>query len=418
MTSSCGAWGLLACGLSFVLLDGGAFAGLNAGEQANKGAPTTSAASAVSVQVGTRGELQQAVAKAQPGTRIVIAPGTYEGGLTFTRLQGSKDQPIVLAAADPARPPVIQGGGSCLHLSDPAYVELHHLVLTKGRENGLNIDDGGSPESPAHHVVLRGLVVRDIGSDRNHDGIKLSGVDDFQVEDCTVERWGQRGSAIDMVGCHNGVISDCLFREGDKVGANGVQMKGGSRDLAVRRCRFENAGGRAVNLGGSTGLPYFRPKPQGYEGRDLLVEDCTFIGSMAPVAFVGVDGATVRHNTFYRPTRWVLRVLQENQDAAFVPCRNGSFTRNIVVFQAGDLSTAVNVGPGTEPKSFQFADNFWYCIDRPESTRRAVQLPTPESGGVYGQDPRFRDAPQGDLRLTADSPARTCGPRPIQDRAR
>ena len=369
----------------------------------------------VTVPVKSRDELQQAVAKAKPGTKIVIAPGTYDGGLAFAGLQGSKDKPIILAAADSARPPVIQGGNSCLHLSNPAYVELHNLVLTKGRANGLNIDDGGTADSPAHQVVLKGLVVRDIGSDRNHDGIKLSGLDDFQVEDCTVERWGKQGSGIDMVGCHRGVISNSTFRDGDKIGANGVQMKGGSRDVTVRHCRFENAGGRAINLGGSTGLPYFRPKPQGYEAQDLVVEDCTFIGSMAPIAFVGVDGATVRHNTFYRPTKWLLRILQENQDAAFVPCRNGKFTNNLIAFHSSDVSTIVNIGPKTAPDTFQFANNFWYCIDRPDSTRRAVQLPTAESNGEYGTDPRFRTASKGDFRLATDSPARRFGPRGKQE---
>lgn len=367
------------------------------------------------VQVKTRDELQQAVSAARPGTKIVIAPGIYDGGLSFAGMEGTKDRPIILAAADPAQPPVIQGGNSCLRLSDPAYVELHNLVLAKGRENGLNIDDGGSIETPAHHIVLRGLAVRDIGSDRNHDGIKLSGLDDFRIEKCVVERWGKQGSGIDMVGCHRGVISHSTFREGDKVDANGVQMKGGSSDVTVRRCRFENAGGRAVNLGGNTGLPYFRPRPQGYEAKDLVVEDCTFIGSMAPLAFVGVDGAMVRHNTFYRPARWLMRILQENQDPKFAPCRNGAFTNNIIAFQSDELVSAVNVGPKTATETFQFANNFWYCIGAPDRTRSAVKLPTAESKGVYGQDPGFRDAAGGDLQLIADSPARHFGPRIAED---
>lgn len=292
---------------------------------------------------------------------------------------------------------------------------MHNLVLAKGRENGLNIDDGGSVKTPAHHIVLRGLVVRDIGSDRNHHGIKLSGLDDFRIEKCVVERWGTKGSGIDMVGCHRGVISHSTFREGDKVGANGVQMKGGSSHVTVRYCRFENAGGRAVNLGGNTGLPYFRPSPQGYEAKDIVVEDCMFVGSMAPLAFVGVDGATVRHNTFYRPARWLMRILQENQDPKFVPCRNGKFTNNIIAFQIDELGSAVNIGPKTAPETFQFANNFWYCIGTPERTRRAVQLPTAESEGTFGQDPGFRNAAGGDLQLIADSPAHKFGPRPSED---
>ena len=40
-----------------------------------------------------------------------------------------------------------------------------------------------------------------------------------------------------------------------------------------------------VNIGGSTGRAYFRPRPEGFEAKDITVEDCTFVGSGA--AFVG-----------------------------------------------------------------------------------------------------------------------------------
>jgi len=255
-----------------------------------------------SVSVKSREELIQAVRASKPGSKILLAPGKYEGGLSFQNLKGTAEKPILIGAADPKNPPVFEGGASGLHFTAPAYVELQDLVITKSRGNGLNIDDGGSSDTPAHHVVLRRLVVRDTGSDGNHDGLKLSGLDDFVVEDCTVQRWGKRGSAIDMVGCHQGKILACTIREGDSAGANGIQMKGGSSNILVSRCRFEDAGGRAVNIGGSTGLPYFRPKPQGYEAKDITVSDCVFLGSMAPLAFVGVDGAVVEHNTFYLPT--------------------------------------------------------------------------------------------------------------------
>ena len=186
---------------------------------------------AAAVTVADTDGLRRALADAVPGTTIRIAPGTYRGGLSARGLRGEPGRPIVLAAADPERPPVFEGGDSGLHLSDPAHVELHDLVVAGVRGNGINIDDGGSPDTPAHHVVLRGLVVRDIGPAGNRDGIKLSGVDDFRVEGCTVERWGDRGSGIDMVGCHRGEVAGCTFRHGDRQGDNGVQAKGGSSEI-------------------------------------------------------------------------------------------------------------------------------------------------------------------------------------------
>jgi hypothetical protein len=107
---------------------------------------------------------------------------------------------------------------------------------------------------------------------------------------------------------------------------------------------------------------------------------------MAPVAFVGVDGAVVRYNTFEQPGRWALRILQENRSAGFTGCRNGSFTDNLVVFESSRWAEGgVNVGPGTAPETFTFARNWWYCSDRP--ARSQPRLPVPEQDGVYGRDP-------------------------------
>lgn len=354
------------------------------------------------VTVADDEQLRRALAGAMSGTTIRIAPGHYRGGLSARSLQGEPGRPIVLAAAEHDRPPVIEGGDTGLHLSDPAYVELRGLVIAGVRGNGLNIDDGGSYDSPARHVLLRGLTVRDVGPRGNLDGIKLSGVDDFRVEGCTVERWGSGGSGIDMVGCHRGTVSGCTFRHTEGIGDSGVQAKGGSREVRVAGCRFEHAGSRAVNLGGSTGLAFFRPKPQGYEAKGITVEDCTFIGSQAPVAFVGVDGAEVRHNTIYRPRRYTVRILQETTGPDFVPCRNGRFTDNLIVYRSDEMVLPVNVGPRTASETFELARNAWYCLDAPGRSR--PELPIPEADGVYGVDPRFRDAEGGDLRHDPDGP--------------
>ncbi len=363
------------------------------------------------VSVSSRDELVTTVQNADPGTKVLIAPGEYRGGMNFSGLHGTKGTPIVLAALDPENPPVFVGGASCIHLTSSSYVELHHLILSKATGNGLNIDDGGSATRPSHHIVLRGLQVRDVGPRGNRDGVKLSGVDKFSIEGCSVERWGDSGSAIDMVGCHEGAIENCDFRYRGDISGNGVQTKGGSSDITIKRCRFENAGSRAVNIGGSTGTDYFRPRSPGYEAKNITVEDCIFIGSMAPIAFVGVDGAKVRYNTIYRPKRWAVRILQESQGAEFVPCRNGSFTNNLIAFRSDEVGTVINVGAGTAAKTFSFAKNHWFCIDSPRLSDR-LGLPVVETASCYGQDPKFVDANKKDLRLMSASPVRDAGVRP------
>jgi hypothetical protein len=373
------------------------------------------------VTVSNATGLRAAVAAAVPGTRIQLAPGSYPGGFFFGGVRGEPGRPVVIAAADPAQPPVIQGGGNGFQFSDPEWLELENLVITSATGNGLNLDDGGSFDTPARHIVLRGLRISDVGPRGNRDGLKLSGVVDFRIEGCVIERWGDGGSAVDLVGCHRGLIVSNLFRHtpaAAAAGANGVQTKGGTREVVIRRNRFEHAGARGVNVGGSTGLEFFRPPlvpgAEHAEARDIRVEGNTFVGGTAAIAFVGVDGAEVRFNTISRPERWAIRILQETTAPGFVPCRNGRFTDNLVAFHSSQwFSGGVNVGPNTAPDSFDFARNWWYCLDQPAQSRPT--LPVPEVGGVYGQSPQFRDAANGDLRLLPGSPASGYGAEGLTD---
>jgi hypothetical protein len=121
---------------------------------------------------------------------------------------------------------------------------------------------------------------------------------------------------------------------------------------------------------------------------------------------VGVDGAVVRHNTIYAPRRWAVRILQENTDPRFVPCRQGSFVHNVVAFRSDEVRQVINIGDKTAPKTFDFSGNLWYCIDRPAETRRLVRLPVPERDGTYGVDPGLKDPASGDVAIpkrTADT---------------
>jgi len=372
-------------------------------------------ASAADVKVRDADGLRTALSAAKPGTRVLLEPGEYRGGLSFRGLAGAPGRPIVIRAADPERPPVIRGGGSGIQLTDPAHVEIEHIVFTGASGNGINIDDGGDFESPAHHVAIRDVKVSEVGGRGNNDGIKLSGLTDFVVERSTMDGWGTRGgSGIDMVGCHKGRIEGNVFRNRDAEGASGVQAKGGSSRIAIRKNRFEGAVGRGVNIGGSTGLEYFRPPlasggkgAERFEAAEITVEGNTFIGGVAPVAFVGADRCVVRFNTIYHPGRWALRILQETTTEGFVPSRKGEFTDNLIVYERGRWGGAANVGAGTAPETFRFARNFWYAEDAPERSR--PELPSPEESGTGGRDPLFKDASGGDLSVRDGSPARKAG---------
>ncbi len=136
------------------------------------------------------GEFNRSVSAAKPGDPILVAPGDYGNTFHFRGVRGMAKEPIVIAAADPAKPPRFIGKAAPLHFASPSYLELRDLVISGSSGNGLNIDDGGDPDKPAHHITLRHLHIHDIGPRGNLVSIKLSGVDDFVVKNCTVERWG------------------------------------------------------------------------------------------------------------------------------------------------------------------------------------------------------------------------------------
>ena len=189
-------------------------------------------------QVATNlAEIRQLARSAKPGAIIAIAPGEYQGGLWLQDLHGSEGKPIIIRGSDPKNPPKFTGG-SGVHLSKVSHLVLKDIEIARVSANGLNVDDGGNVTAPSHRVRLENITVTDMPKG-NNDGIKLSGLKDFQVVNCRVERWG--GSAVDMVGCHNGLIEGCLFRSG---GDTGVQAKGGTSRVVIKRNRFVDPGQR------------------------------------------------------------------------------------------------------------------------------------------------------------------------------
>lgn len=342
--------------------------------------PTNAEAQTETVRVKDSSEFRKALGKLRPGTTLLLEPGVYSGGVDLRDVSGTRDLRIVIRGTDPDNPPVFEGGRQAIHLANCSYVTLSNIKAKGFPTNGINIDDGGSFETPAHHIVLENVTIVETGPTGNHDALKMSGVDHFVVRKCRFEGWG--GSGIDMVGCHHGIVEDCIFTGRDGFSqSNGVQLKGGTEDVLVQCCFFKNAGQRSVNVGGSTGLQFFRPKVRDYEARNITIAGNRFVASSAPVAWVTSDGGHIHHNTIVMPDKWVLRILQESRDARFRPCHDGLFERNLIIFDS-KIQTFVNVGPGTSPETFAFRHNAWHDMDR----YREPSLPVPETEGVYLRD--------------------------------
>lgn len=350
------------------------------------------------VSVRTSDALRSALETAEPGTTITLAPREYRGGVYVSGISGKEGAAIIICGGDEDEPPVFTGGNSAIHLSDCNHITIRNITVRGYPGNGINIDDGGTFETPSTQIILENVTIEETGPTGNHDALKMSGVYDFAVRNCTIRGWG--GSAIDMVGCHRGVVEGCrLFGAEGFSQATGVQMKGGTTDILVCNSFFDNAGTRAINLGGSTGLKYFRPRVPDYEAKDITIAGNRFVGSGAPVAWVTADGGHVHHNTFVFPHKWILRILQETSSPKFKPCHGGVFENNLVVYDSR-VGVFVNVGPGTNPDSFSFRGNAWYQVD---GTRKPV-LPAKEEDGVYQVDPELKHIHTEKMVITSDDP--------------
>lgn len=333
---------------------------------------------------------------------MLVAPGTYPA-FNLGALSGQPGMPIGIVANGAVTINAASGVG--IAMSDGQWVVIEGFTIAGATVHGMNLDDGSTLATPSHHVVLRNITINGAGSGGNNDCIKLSGLDDFWVVRSRLSGCN-RGELIDMVGCHRGVIAGNHF---EAPIANGVQAKGGSADILIHGNRFERIPERAVNAGGSTGLSFFRPQNADAEARNIRIISNVFVRSGAtsgsPIAFVGCDACLAAHNTIIEPGRWVVRILQETTDPRFVPSRNGQFVNNLIVLNAAELSTVVNVGASTAPMTFTFGNNLWFATDRGATWTPPISGVPAETGSVVQQDPRLVNRAAGDLHLQAGSPA-------------
>ncbi len=386
-----------------VLMVTGWAAGSAAAAAADANAPDRPASPIV---VADSGQLADALREAGPGTEIHLAPGIYRRGVSVADVRGSAEAPILVRAADPNNPPVFEGMKEAIKLTRCSWITLRGLAFRGCRSNGINVDDGGDEATPSMNIVLEDLSFADIGPSGNHDAIKLSGVRGFIVRRCRFRGWG--GSAVDMVGCHNGLVDRCRFEgvAGYRQ-KNALQIKGGSSYVLVQRCLFLRAGERAVSIGGQTGLPYFRPSSATTEARHVTVAGNRFVGGEAHIAWVTSRQTRVHHNLFYRPAKWVARVLQESTDKRFRRCGAGQFLANLIVTD-GRVVSLVNVGPSTEPESFSFARNIARRLDGETSpvsgiagfspirdVDLSVESPDSDDLRIRSSDPRMEDVGPG-----------------------
>ncbi len=350
---------------------------------------------------GGHATLEAAAAVAQPGDTIMFLAGTHAGGAWVSELRGTP-QNWITVMGDPSGETLIRGGSNAFQISDPAYLRISGLVFDEQTGNGVNIDDAGSFDTPATNIVIERCTWRGINATGNNDMLKMSGVDNFIVRNCVFRNGSPGGSMIDMVGCHDGSFEGNRF---ENAGSNCIQAKGGTRRIRITRNLFLGGGQRAINIGGSTGLPYLRPQDADYEAMNISVFANIFTGAVAPIGYVGAVYCEVFNNTMYLPEKWAVRILQENTDARFQQCGMNTFVNNLVYLDNRAAAPSFNIGPNTRPDTFVLMNNLWFNAEN--AAWPGPNAPVTDMHAIIGQDPLLT-APalrDGDFTPHAGSPA-------------
>jgi hypothetical protein len=353
------------------------------------------AARAGDVTVNSVGALKAALHKAKPGDTVRVAPGTYRPRrgkvFWFGHLKGELGKPITIRAADPDDRPVFKGGSECFQLTRCTNVVVDGIIADGADVNNLQFDF-------CKRLVVMNCVSRDMtskGNNRNCDGIKMPGCDDFLIYKCEVVRWGTGGSAIDMVGCRKGLIARCRFSfpKMTRGSANCTQPKSGTHNIGIYKNLFDDASLRAVQFGGA-GKPMHLGKGKKQSGLDQVAMGNVIVGGECAVVYACTTRTVFEYNTVVKPTKYLVRILKEGD---YGPMSDNVLARNLIVYDPP--ITFQQNGRGTRPEAVSWVENYWYNVGAPAKSLPALKPPVTASEG--GADPKLDE----DFVPAEDSPA-------------
>lgn len=368
------------------------------------------------------GKIQQALAAAQPGDTVLVAPGTYAEGITSVR-GGAAGAPITIKAEGASGSAVVSRAGRVLEVRHPD-ITIDGLAFD-GRyaaTDAVRITSGGD------RFVLRNAEVRR----SSRDCIDMGGPEDVLIENTAINR--------------------CLWWNGKRADAHGIAV-GPVRRLTVRNVTITRFSGDAIQLDPSRSLPGWS---------DVLIEGSTFSLAPLPAAENGFAAGVVpgenaidtkTHADAPRATLVVRDTvaygfgggsianmaafnIKENVEATFDrvtvrdsfiafrlrgPGPNGGAwvdLRNTVVHDVSygiryedyiEQVTASHVTFGAGiGQVFKAANSNWAGIDVRNSLvlRSALPAEAPSAGGNLAVSASaFANASAGDYRLVAGSPA-------------
>lgn len=299
--------------------------------------PRSEPASGRTIDVQNATALRSALAGAQPGDVVMIAPGTYTGTFTLAA-SGTADRPIVVRGWSTAA--VVLDGGNCrtcnvLEVSG-SHVHLERFTIANGFR-ALRFTGANTTANVARRLNIKNVV---------HGTGSASGQTDFYVCDNVIDgrldwpwvfrddatsHWDDRGIEVTGDGhvvCHNSIrgFGDPVLnmkrrsRSWDVYGNDiadawdGVELDYGEGNVRLFHNRFTNVMA-PVSIQPVYGGPAYALRNVAFNVPDEQVKLKSWGGIEEP------SGALIYHNTFVSPER-ALNLLSSIAQHNFVVANN------------------------------------------------------------------------------------------------
>ncbi len=280
----------------------------------------------VRIDGGGMDAIRTAIAESDRGrpTRITIAAGTYRGQCLYVEdHMRTAAAPLWIRGEGTVQIDCNDGNGQALGFDHVAYVAIEGLTVgpATGHYGDSAVHIAGKPIDPntrasygkwdpSHHVIVRGMVARNLhrGADGDGDpdayesgccdGIKVNQAHHIWLLDNRISRTARHG--IDNVGVHDLWVCGNVLE--DMVGAGvGIEAKGGSEDVLLEGNLIRRARHRGIMLGGEgSGNIYMWPWDADYEGRNQVARNNVIIDAAeAGLGFYGCHDCLALHNTVW-----------------------------------------------------------------------------------------------------------------------
>lgn len=339
--------------------------------------------------------IQAAVDASEPGTEIVVAPGTYAESLWIAKPRltlRSATRHAAKIVAPPRRDAVGLGEGA-------NFVTIDGFDITAPGGNGVQTNRTGIDHVFNHHTTVRNCVIHDCGG----GGIQLNHGDYRTVESNVVRHcattgpWGQSGISLWQ--------------------AIALDREPGFHNIVRGNVVWDNSNPPHGTDGNGIIIDDFRNTQHGskngvYPNQTLVENNVAYHNGARGIHVYLSDHVVVRNNTAYH-NNW-----DDTNDATWrgeLSCVNSSdvkWSNNIAVANSAKNANNTAVMDGGGNRGTEWAGNLLFDSDKPGAPSAKL------SGGpdrkailadnLVGTNPRFVAPGTGgdaDFRLRAGSPA-------------